>query len=62
MKRAGNLWPELTSFGNLLAAAEAASAGKRRRPDVAVVGLAGTLQRALRAHKRVLSHTRERGV
>jgi hypothetical protein len=35
MKRVGNLWPELTSFANLLAAAEAAAAGKRKRPDVA---------------------------
>jgi RNA-directed DNA polymerase len=35
MKRVGNLWDGLTSFANLLAAAEAAAAGKRRRPDVA---------------------------
>ena len=35
MKRVGRLWPELTSFANLLAAAEAAAAGKRKRPDVA---------------------------
>ena len=35
MKRVGGLWPELTSFANLLAAAEAASEGKRKRPDVA---------------------------
>lgn len=35
MKRAGNLWPELTSFANILSAAEAAAAGKRKRPDVA---------------------------
>ena len=35
MKRAGNLWPELTSFGNLLESARAAAAGKRSRPDVA---------------------------
>lgn len=35
MKRVGNLWPALTSFSNLLRAAEAAAAGKRRRPDVA---------------------------
>ena len=35
MKRAGNLWPEVTSFANLLAASEAAAAGKRKRPDVA---------------------------
>ncbi len=34
MKRVGNLWPELTSFENLLGAALAAAAGKRRRPDV----------------------------
>lgn len=31
----GGLWPELTSFRNLLAAAEAAASGKRKRPDVA---------------------------
>ena len=35
MKRVGNLWPALTSFANLLAAAESAAAGKRKRPDVA---------------------------
>jgi retron-type reverse transcriptase len=35
MKRVGNLWSELTSFANMLAAAQAAAAGKRRRPDVA---------------------------
>ncbi|MBI1791857.1 MAG: group II intron reverse transcriptase domain-containing protein [Acidobacteria bacterium] len=35
MKRVGNLWPDLTSFANLLGAAEAAAAGKRKRPDVA---------------------------
>lgn len=35
MKKVGGLWPELTSFGNLLAAAEAAARGKRQRPDVA---------------------------
>ena len=35
MKRVGGLWAELTSFANLLAAAEAAAAGKRKRPDVA---------------------------
>ena len=35
MKRVGGLWPELTSFAKLLAAAEAAAAGKRKRPDVA---------------------------
>ena len=35
MKRVGNLWPDLTSFANLLAAAEVAAAGKRKRPDVA---------------------------
>jgi retron-type reverse transcriptase len=35
VKRVGNLWPALTSFANLLAAAEAAAAGKRKRPDVA---------------------------
>lgn len=35
MKRVGDLWDDLVSFGNLLAAAEAAAAGKRTRPDVA---------------------------
>lgn len=35
MRRTGNLWAELTSFPNLLRAAEAAAAGKRKRPDVA---------------------------
>ena len=35
MKRVGGLWPQLSSFANLLAAAEAAAAGKRDRPDVA---------------------------
>jgi len=35
LKRAGNLWRQLTSFENLLQAAHRAAAGKRRRPDVA---------------------------
>lgn len=35
MRRAGNLWPRVTSFANLLAAATAAARGKRKRPDVA---------------------------
>ncbi|MFN0100898.1 MAG: reverse transcriptase domain-containing protein [Bryobacteraceae bacterium] len=35
MKRVGNLWEEVTSFANLLGAAEAAAAGKKKRPDVA---------------------------
>ena len=35
MKRAGNLWPQLTSWENLLASALAAARGKRKRPDVA---------------------------
>ena len=35
MKRVGGLWEGLTSFANLLAAAEGAAAGKRKRPDVA---------------------------
>ena len=34
MKRAGNLWPRLTSWENLLEAAHAAARGKRKRPDV----------------------------
>ena len=39
MKRTGNLWPSIVSFENLAAAAHAASAGKRGRPDVAVFNL-----------------------
>lgn len=35
VKRAGSLWPELTSFANLMLAAKRAAAGKRFRPDVA---------------------------
>jgi hypothetical protein len=35
MRRIGGLWEQVVSFENLLRAAEAASAGKRRRPDVA---------------------------
>ena len=35
MKRSGNLWPELVSWANLLAAAQTAARGKRKRPDVA---------------------------
>jgi retron-type reverse transcriptase len=35
MKRARNLWSCVTSYENLLAAAEAAARGKRFRPDVA---------------------------
>ena len=35
VKRIGDLWPRVTSFSNLLGAAEAAAAGKRKRPDVA---------------------------
>ncbi|MGC9948509.1 MAG: reverse transcriptase/maturase family protein [Bryobacteraceae bacterium] len=35
MKRAGNLWPQVTSWENLLASALAAARGKRKRPDVA---------------------------
>jgi retron-type reverse transcriptase len=35
MKRAGNLWPGLVSFDNLLGAAKDAARGKRSRPDVA---------------------------
>ncbi len=35
MKRAGNLWPQLTSWENLLESALAAARGKRKRPDVA---------------------------
>jgi retron-type reverse transcriptase len=35
MKRCGNLWPQVISFGNLLRAAEKARKGKRFRPNVA---------------------------
>jgi retron-type reverse transcriptase len=35
MKRVGNLWPELVSFPNLLAASESAAAGRRKRSDAA---------------------------
>ena len=35
MKRYGNLWQELASFGNLLRAAEEARRRKRTRPSVA---------------------------
>src|SRR4051812_35682177 len=35
MKRAGNLWRQLTSWENLLGSALAAARGKRQRPDVA---------------------------
>jgi retron-type reverse transcriptase len=35
MKRAGGLWETLVSFENLMAAAKAAAAGKRSKPDVA---------------------------
>ena len=35
MRRVGNLWPALTSFANLLAAAEGAASGKKQRQDVA---------------------------
>lgn len=39
MKRTGNLWPKVSSFANLLAAAKRAAAGKRSRPDVAAFTL-----------------------
>ncbi len=39
MKRVGNLWPQIVSFANLAAAAKAAAAGKRGRPDVAAFNL-----------------------
>ena len=35
MKRHTNLWPRLTSFSNLVRAAEKASRGKRNKPNVA---------------------------
>jgi len=34
VKRAGGLWPRITSFEHLLLAADRAANGKRRRPDV----------------------------
>jgi len=47
MKRAGNLWPLVVSFENLLGAAEDAARGKRKRPDVAcfLLNLEGELVR-----------------
>jgi retron-type reverse transcriptase len=35
MKRAGNLWPELVKWENLMASSRLAARGKRKRPDVA---------------------------
>ena len=35
MKRAGNLWSQVTRWENLIEAARAAARGKRKRPDVA---------------------------
>ncbi len=35
VRRIGGLWPEVTSFENLMHAARAAAAGKKKRPDVA---------------------------
>jgi hypothetical protein len=35
MKRAGNLWPQVTAWKNLLESARLAAKGKRKRPDVA---------------------------
>jgi len=35
MKRSGNLWPQITSWENLLRSALAAARGERKRPDVA---------------------------
>src|SRR5271157_4663221 len=35
MKRAGDLWPQVVSWDNLLASALAAAQGKKKRPDVA---------------------------
>ena len=35
MKRIHGLWPALTSWENLLSAAEVAARGKHRRPDIA---------------------------
>ncbi len=50
MKRAGNLWEELTSFENLLGAAKLAARGKRKRSDVAnfALDLEGELVRLRR--------------
>ena len=52
MKRIGNLWTGITSFANLLGAAEAAAAGKRSRPDVAAFVLG--MERELFALQREL--------
>ena len=35
MKRAGKLWEGFTGYPNVVAAAHAAAAGKRMRPDMA---------------------------
>src|SRR3954464_10881283 len=35
LKRIGNLWPQVTSFENIMEAASLAAASKRGRPDVA---------------------------
>ena len=35
MKRAGNLWPAVTAWANLVESARMAALGKRARPDVA---------------------------
>ena len=45
MRRVGDLWAELTSWGNIFAAARAAARGKRSRPDVAafLLGLEGNV-------------------
>ena len=35
MKRTGNLWPQVTSWENLMESARLAALGKRQRPSVA---------------------------
>ncbi len=52
MRRAGGLWPELTSTRNLFGAAHAAAKGKRFRPDVAAFLL--DLEREVLALRREL--------
>lgn len=50
MKRIGNLWPQIVTFENLLGAAEAAAAGKKKRGNVAafLMNLEGELFRLQR--------------
>jgi retron-type reverse transcriptase len=60
MKRAGNLWPQLISFSNLLYAARKAERGKRFRDCVLRFHL--DLERELwRLHGELANHTYEPG-